>query len=105
MFYCFVLLCFKRWCLAAVHHTTFALKAFSGRVLFAVERLRRLYKEAGCGRTDVCVVLLQPENLLLASKEKGAVVKLADFGLAVEVATDEPKWFGQFSPCLLVCCN
>jgi len=37
---------------------------------------------------------LKPENLLLASKEKGAVVKLADFGLAVEVTNDEPKWFG-----------
>ena len=37
----------------------------------------------------------QPENLLLASKEKGAVVKLADFGLAVEVTNDEPKWFGK----------
>lgn len=29
--------------------------------------------------------LLQPENLLLASKCKGAAVKLADFGLAIEV--------------------
>jgi len=37
---------------------------------------------------------LKPENLLLASKEKGAVVKLADFGLAVEVTNDDPKWFG-----------
>ena len=28
---------------------------------------------------------LKPENLLLASKQKGAAVKLADFGLAIEV--------------------
>lgn len=37
---------------------------------------------------------LKPENLLLASKEKGAVVKLADFGLAVEVPNDNPTWHG-----------
>lgn len=30
---------------------------------------------------------LKPENLLLASKAKGAAVKLADFGLAIEVNT------------------
>lgn len=29
----------------------------------------------------------QPENLLLASKAKGAAVKLADFGLAIEVTS------------------
>jgi calcium/calmodulin-dependent protein kinase (CaM kinase) II len=34
------------------------------------------------------------ENLLLASKEKGAAVKLADFGLAVEVSGEENSWFG-----------
>ena len=40
--------------------------------------------------------ILQPENLLLASKTHGAKIKLADFGLAVE--TKEPKqleWFGE----------
>jgi len=31
---------------------------------------------------------------LLASKQKGAAVKLADFGLAVEVSGDENSWFG-----------
>jgi len=47
-----------------------------------------------CHQTGVIHRDLKPENLLLASKEKGAVVKLADFGLAVEVSNDEPRWFG-----------
>ena len=38
---------------------------------------------------------LQPENLLLASKMKGAAVKLADFGLAIEVQGDQQAWFGK----------
>nr|XP_034312782.1 calcium/calmodulin-dependent protein kinase type II delta chain isoform X11 [Crassostrea gigas] len=37
---------------------------------------------------------LKPENLLLASKVKGAAVKLADFGLAIEVQGDQQAWFG-----------
>ncbi|XP_051945670.1 calcium/calmodulin-dependent protein kinase type II delta chain isoform X4 [Xyrauchen texanus] len=37
---------------------------------------------------------LKPENLLLASKMKGAAVKLADFGLAIEVQGDQQSWFG-----------
>ncbi|XP_046141033.1 calcium/calmodulin-dependent protein kinase type II alpha chain isoform X7 [Osmia bicornis bicornis] len=37
---------------------------------------------------------LKPENLLLASKAKGAVVKLADFGLAIEVQGEAQAWFG-----------
>uniref|UniRef100_A0A3Q2SVU6 calcium/calmodulin-dependent protein kinase n=1 Tax=Fundulus heteroclitus TaxID=8078 RepID=A0A3Q2SVU6_FUNHE len=37
---------------------------------------------------------LKPENLLLASKLKGAAVKLADFGLAIEVQGDHQAWFG-----------
>ncbi|XP_017765901.1 PREDICTED: calcium/calmodulin-dependent protein kinase type II alpha chain isoform X3 [Eufriesea mexicana] len=37
---------------------------------------------------------LKPENLLLASKAKGAAVKLADFGLAIEVQGEAPAWFG-----------
>lgn len=37
----------------------------------------------------------QPENLLLASKCKGAAVKLADFGLAIEVQGDQQAWFGE----------
>lgn len=43
-----------------------------------------------------CVVRArQPENLLLASKSKGAAVKLADFGLAIEVEGDQQAWFGK----------
>lgn len=37
----------------------------------------------------------QPENLLLASKSKGAAVKLADFGLAIEVEGEQQAWFGN----------
>lgn len=37
----------------------------------------------------------QPENLLLASKCKNAAVKLADFGLAIEVQGDQQAWFGM----------
>ncbi|XP_035731166.1 calcium/calmodulin-dependent protein kinase type II delta chain isoform X10 [Vespa mandarinia] len=37
---------------------------------------------------------LKPENLLLASKAKGAAVKLADFGLAIEVSGESQAWFG-----------
>lgn len=39
--------------------------------------------------------LFKPENLLLASKLKGAAVKLADFGLAIEVQGDQQAWFGE----------
>lgn len=53
----------------------------------------------GLGRAPVKVCLLfvavQPENLLLASKLKGAAVKLADFGLAIEVQGDQQAWFGK----------
>ncbi|CAF1537790.1 unnamed protein product [Rotaria magnacalcarata] len=37
---------------------------------------------------------LKPENLLLASKTKGAAVKLADFGLAIEVNGEQTQWYG-----------
>ncbi|XP_011340940.1 calcium/calmodulin-dependent protein kinase type II alpha chain isoform X2 [Ooceraea biroi] len=37
---------------------------------------------------------LKPENLLLASKMKGAAVKLADFGLAIEVQGEAQAWYG-----------
>lgn len=43
----------------------------------------------------LCFCALQPENLLLASKMKGAAVKLADFGLAIEVQGDQQAWFGK----------
>ncbi len=41
------------------------------------------------------VLNMQPENLLLASKCKNAAVKLADFGLAIEVQGDQQAWFGM----------
>ncbi|KAL5264196.1 hypothetical protein ACHWQZ_G005323 [Mnemiopsis leidyi] len=37
---------------------------------------------------------LKPENLLLENKSKGAAVKLADFGLAIEVDGDKQGKFG-----------
>lgn len=37
---------------------------------------------------------LKPENLLLENKNKGAAVKLADFGLAIEVDGDKQGKFG-----------
>lgn len=47
--------------------------------------------------------LLQPENLLLASKCKGAAVKLADFGLAIEVQGEQQAWFGKGDPVFPEC--
>ena len=44
---------------------------------------------------DIIYRDLKPENLLLASKQKGAAVKLADFGLAIEVQGDQQAWFGK----------
>ncbi|XP_062523464.1 calcium/calmodulin-dependent protein kinase type II delta 1 chain-like [Corticium candelabrum] len=47
-----------------------------------------------CHQHDVVHRDLKPENLLLASKMKGAAVKLADFGLAVESSGDSNAWHG-----------
>jgi len=47
-------------------------------------------------RDCVICTIIQPENLLLASKEKGAAVKLADFGLAIEVDGDKHGWYGKW---------
>ena len=41
-------------------------------------------------------LIIQPENLLLASQSKNAAVKLADFGLAIEVHGDQQAWFGEY---------
>ncbi|XP_065181486.1 calcium/calmodulin-dependent protein kinase type II delta chain-like [Sycon ciliatum] len=46
-----------------------------------------------CHRNRICHRDLKPENLLLASRKKGAPVKLADFGLAVQLK-DENTWYG-----------
>ncbi|KAJ7369868.1 Calcium/calmodulin-dependent protein kinase type II subunit gamma [Desmophyllum pertusum] len=47
-----------------------------------------------CHHNNVVHRDLKPENLLLASKEKNAAVKLADFGLAIEVEGDKHGWYG-----------
>ncbi|KPP69982.1 calcium/calmodulin-dependent protein kinase (CaM kinase) II beta,-like [Scleropages formosus] len=46
------------------------------------------------GSADLHATTVKPENLLLASKCKNAAVKLADFGLAIEVQGDQQAWFG-----------
>ena len=51
-----------------------------------------------CHQNGVVHRDLKPENLLLASKQKGAAVKLADFGLAIEVQGDQQAWFGKKAP-------
>lgn len=47
----------------------------------------------------------KPENLLLASKLKGAAVKLADFGLAIEVQGDQQAWFGEYTQLSKLVCG
>ncbi|KAL7668234.1 hypothetical protein ACOME3_008944 [Neoechinorhynchus agilis] len=47
-----------------------------------------------CHENDIVHRDLKPENLLLASRTKGANVKLADFGLALELSSDIPAWHG-----------
>lgn len=47
-----------------------------------------------CHENNIVHRDLKPENLLLASKNKGANVKLADFGLAIEVNGEQPAWYG-----------
>jgi len=47
-----------------------------------------------CHQNNVVHRDLKPENLLLASKQKGAAVKLADFGLAIEVDGERQAWYG-----------
>jgi len=48
-----------------------------------------------CHQNGVVHRNLNPENLLLASKQRGAAVKLAGFGLAIEVQDDQPFRFGM----------
>ena len=50
---------------------------------------------------------LKPENLLLASKQQMAPIKLADFGLAIEVEGKDYSiagWNTQYSGKLSTCC-
>uniref|UniRef100_A0A1I7Z003 Calcium/calmodulin-dependent protein kinase type II n=1 Tax=Steinernema glaseri TaxID=37863 RepID=A0A1I7Z003_9BILA len=90
----------------AFHYLVFDL--VTGGELFEDIVAREFYSEADasnciqqvlegvsfCHRSNVLHRDLKPENLLLASKAKGAAVKLADFGLAIEVQGDTEAWFG-----------
>ena len=49
---------------------------------------------AHCHTNQIVHRDLKPENLLLASKQKKALVKLADFGLAIQVSGEEYSWHG-----------
>lgn len=53
-------------------------------------------------RRIVISAFFQPENLLLASKAKGAAVKLADFGLAIEVQGEQQAWYGKYWFCFIM---
>lgn len=63
----------------------------------------RLPQGLRAGASRGLLFLIQPENLLLASKCKGAAVKLADFGLAIEVQGEQQAWFGKSDPVFLEC--
>uniref|UniRef100_F1MG86 calcium/calmodulin-dependent protein kinase n=1 Tax=Bos taurus TaxID=9913 RepID=F1MG86_BOVIN len=75
------------------HYLVFDL--VTGGELFEDIVAREYYSEADARALCLLsVFLIQPENLLLASKCKGAAVKLADFGLAIEVQGEQQAWFG-----------
>ncbi|VDD96382.1 unnamed protein product [Enterobius vermicularis] len=90
----------------AFHYLVFDL--VTGGELFEDIVAREFYSEADashciqqilesiayCHQNNIVHRDLKPENLLLASKTKGAAVKLADFGLAIEVSGDTEAWFG-----------
>uniref|UniRef100_A0A3B5A2E4 Calcium/calmodulin dependent protein kinase II alpha n=1 Tax=Stegastes partitus TaxID=144197 RepID=A0A3B5A2E4_9TELE len=89
-------------------HPNIVLLLVTGGELFEDIVAREYYSEADashciqqileavlhCHQMGVVHRDLKPENLLLASKSKGAAVKLADFGLAIEVEGDQQAWFG-----------
>ena len=56
-----------------------------------------------CHRSGIIHRDIKPENILLSGKEKGATVKLADFGLAVEVEGEERAWHGWAGSPSYVC--
>lgn len=37
---------------------------------------------------------LKPENILLTSRDKEIILKIADFGLAIQMKDNTPEWFG-----------
>lgn len=95
------------WMLKAIVFVQFS--RVTGGELFEDIVAREFYSEADashciqqilesvnhCHQNGVVHRDLKPENLLLASKAKGAAVKLADFGLAIEVSGDQQAWFGK----------
>lgn len=101
---------FKQYVIEIIKKKTLTLIAYSvtGGELFEDIVAREFYSEADashciqqilesvnhCHQNGVVHRDLKPENLLLASKAKGAAVKLADFGLAIEVMGDQQAWFG-----------
>uniref|UniRef100_A0A8C7LDY9 calcium/calmodulin-dependent protein kinase n=1 Tax=Oncorhynchus kisutch TaxID=8019 RepID=A0A8C7LDY9_ONCKI len=90
------------------HYDPFIYFLVTGGELFEDIVAREYYSEADashciqqileavlhCHQMGVVHRDLKPENLLLASKSKGAAVKLADFGLAIEVEGEQQAWFG-----------
>lgn len=86
----------------------FVLDLITGGELFYAIAAREFYSEADasycmqqilegvhyCHQNDIVHRDLKPENLLLASRVKGATLKLADFGLALEVHGDEQALYG-----------
>ena len=93
---------------ATTHYMVFDL--VTGGELFEDIVAREFYSEADashciqqilesvryCHQQSIVHRDLKPENLLLASKVKSAAVKLADFGLAIEIdhTTGEQSWHG-----------
>lgn len=37
---------------------------------------------------------IEPENILLAREAEGLVIKLAGFGMAIEIQSEQPAWYG-----------
>ncbi|TRY87169.1 hypothetical protein DNTS_018813, partial [Danionella cerebrum] len=88
-----------------------ALRSVTGGELFEDIVAREYYSEADASHCisqilesvnhihqhDIVHRDLKPENLLLASKMKGAAVKLADFGLAIEVQGDQQACIARFA--------
>ena len=40
---------------------------------------------------------LQPKNLLISCERGREIVKLIDFGLAIETNQDKQEWYGKYS--------
>uniref|UniRef100_A0A8K9X7X3 calcium/calmodulin-dependent protein kinase n=1 Tax=Oncorhynchus mykiss TaxID=8022 RepID=A0A8K9X7X3_ONCMY len=77
------------------HYLLFDLRASTSCCLICDHCIQQIVESVHhCHVNGIVHRDLKPENLLLASKLKGAAVKLADFGLAIEVQGDQQAWFG-----------